>query len=95
MTNVLAHYLVGYDKQTERVAFEYPIPKEHLYRVKEIARVDTQEDPDAIGCYELSWDQTRAIIELIGCRLKTPYMDYFLEAYSESENADPTTAARA
>jgi hypothetical protein len=79
------HWLVGYDRQTELEKFELAIP-ERLFRefVVKFIRVD-EDDPEAIGSYELSIPQAMRIAELAGNNRSPPLgLDFFIEAYRQS-----------
>jgi hypothetical protein len=75
-----SHRLVGYDRRTEIEKFELPIPERMFEEVRTIITLD-DDDPDAIGCYELTGDQAR-LIASIAQRGQIPTgLDFFLEGY--------------
>ena len=75
------HWLVGYDPRTELESFELPIPREMFRVIGTVIRFD-DDDPDAIGSYELTSVQARRIASLVrGECLLPPGLDFFLEAH--------------
>lgn len=75
------HRLVGYDRQTELEAFELPIPERVFREVGSLVRLDS-DDPDGIGCYELTDQQARQIATMIRWQPLPSGLDFFLEAHS-------------
>ena len=74
------HRLVGYDRQTELEKFEVPIPQHVFEEVSSLVSFDN-DDPDAVGCYELTKDQAHRIA--IKVRKSLPSgLDFFLEGYA-------------
>jgi hypothetical protein len=71
------HRLVGYDRQTELEKFEVAIPQRIFGEVSSVVPFD-DDDPDAIGCYELTKDQAHQIAILVRKSLPTG-LDFFLE----------------
>jgi hypothetical protein len=71
------HRLVGYDRQTELEKFEIAIPQRIFGEVSSVVSFD-DDDPDAIGCYELTKDQAHRIAILVRKSLPTG-LDFFLE----------------
>lgn len=76
-----AHRLVGYDRQTELEEFELPIPEHAFGEVRAFVRFD-DDDPDAIGCYELTDGQAHRIATMARQRSLPTGLDFFLEAYA-------------
>ena len=52
--------IVGYDRQTERLAVEHPVPPAAVPAAQAIANVPAT-DPDLIGAYPLDAEQARQI----------------------------------
>jgi hypothetical protein len=76
-----AHRLVGYDQQTESEKFELPIPERMFGELRTVVRLD-YDDPDAVGCYELTDDQAHQIAIMVRRKNLPPGLDFFLEAYA-------------
>ncbi len=79
--NRIAHSLVGYDRQTERVAEEFVLPNAVLPKAKELARVP-DGDPDALACYRLDPAEARALADILKAAIDTARCDYFLEGFA-------------
>jgi hypothetical protein len=76
-----AHRLVGYDRQTELEKFELPIPEQAFGEIRTVVPFD-DDDPDAIGCYELTDGQALQIASMARQRSLPAGLDFFLEAYA-------------
>jgi hypothetical protein len=76
-----AHRLVGYDRKTELEKFELTIPPRIFGEVRSRVRVDW-DDPDAVGCYELTDQQANEIANLVHRPNLPTGLDFFLEAYA-------------
>ena len=74
------HRLVGYDRQTELEKFEVAIPQHVLEEVSSLVSFD-EDDPDAVGCYELTKDQAHRIAIKVHESLPSG-LDFFLEGYA-------------
>jgi hypothetical protein len=75
------HWLVGYDRQTEKETFELPIP-EGTFRVVGTFVSFDDDDPEAVGCYELTDVQARRIASMIRGENWLPAgLAFFLEAH--------------
>jgi hypothetical protein len=75
-----SHRLVGYDRRTELEKFELPISERMFGEVRTVVRLD-DDDPDAVGCYELTSDQARLIASMARRGNLPAGLDFFLEAY--------------
>jgi hypothetical protein len=71
--------LVGFDRDTERLAVKYEIPAKYVPLAKKIAGID--ERP-LIGDWPLSPEQVRHIAEVIGERIDPDAYDFSLEPYA-------------
>jgi hypothetical protein len=74
------HRLVGYDRQTELEKFEVTIPQHVFEEVSSLVSLD-DDDPDAVGCYELTKDQAHRIATKVRKSLPSG-LDFFLEGYA-------------
>jgi hypothetical protein len=71
--------LVGFDRDTERLAVKYEIPAKHVLLAKKIAGID--ERP-IIGDWPLSPEQVRHIAEVLGEHIDPDAYDFQLETYA-------------
>lgn len=74
------HRLVGYDRESELEKFEVAIPQHFFGEVSSVVPFD-HDDPEAIGCYELTKGQAHRIATIVHKSLPTG-LDFFLEAYA-------------
>jgi hypothetical protein len=75
------HWLVGYDRRTELETFELPIPEGMFRELGTVVQFD-DDDPEAVGSYELTDGQARRIVSLIRGENSLPTgLDFFLEAH--------------
>jgi hypothetical protein len=74
------HRLVGYDRQTELEKFEVAIPQRIFEEVSSLVAFDN-DDPDAVGCYELTKDQAHRIAIKVRKNLPSG-LDFFIEGYA-------------
>jgi hypothetical protein len=72
-----AYRLVGYDKNTERLAVGFDVPRHSVAMAKCIAGI-TLDDED-LGDWELDPGQAQAIGQLISAIIDTKFCDFFLE----------------
>lgn len=79
----VAHKLIGYDKRTERPAFEHLVPVERFKEVRGLANVPPG-DAEAIGAYPLTPVSARTISNRLGVSLNIDTYDWFLEPAAES-----------
>jgi hypothetical protein len=77
----ITHSLVGYDRQTERVAEEFEVPDTVLRRARKLARVP-DDDPAAIMCYPLDAPAARDLADILRARIDPERRDYFLEGFA-------------
>jgi hypothetical protein len=76
--------LSGYDKNTNLLAVEYPVPPREADYVKRVAAVDPA-DTQVLGAYPLSETQVVSIAGAIDTPVNPKQYRYFLEGY---ENKD-------
>jgi hypothetical protein len=72
--------LVGYDRQSELEKFEVAIPKHVFGEISSVVSLD-HDDPEAIGCYELTKSQAKQIAIMMHKSLPSG-LDFFLEGYA-------------
>lgn len=75
------HRLVGYDRHTDRMKFQFDIPDDRLAEAKKIAKVSA-DDPDAVWSYPLTESGARRVASLIGVDVGAEDAEFFLEAFS-------------
>ena len=76
--------VVTYDRSTERMRGNLPVPPRHLSEVKRIAGF--QPTDDGLGEYPLDQDQTRWIAQLLGFRPDPDRFYYYVEPYEPPED---------
>lgn len=77
------HWLVGYNRRTEFGEVEVPIPAGIFSEVANFVRFD-EDDPEVVGCYEITGGQAERIIQMIGkppasLAAKLSGLDFFIE----------------
>jgi hypothetical protein len=75
------HRLVGYDRETELEKFELPIPERMFREVGRFVGFD-DDDPQGIGCYELTDDQAHRIATMVHRQNLPTGLNFFLEAHA-------------
>ena len=78
----IAHSLVGYDRQTERVAEEFDVPDSVLPSATVLADVPI-DDPDALMCYPLDAAKAHNLADVLKAKIDTERRDYYLEGFGE------------
>ncbi len=78
--------IVGFDKVSERMAFEAGLPGWALETVKAIASVP-ESDPGLVGSYPLDEGQVASIAAAAHLSLEPDRFDYYLEADEEGDGA--------
>jgi len=76
----LVHYLIGYDPATERIAAQYPVPRQRLVDIKTVVKADA-DDPRLAGSYRLTKLQVTRIAGIIGVQAYLRNLDYFFQAF--------------
>jgi hypothetical protein len=74
--------VVGYDSRTERVAFQAKVPHRVLAAVRAIAHVPDTDQQVAMGAYELTEDQVRAIADAAHIRVNPGQLEFFLQGFA-------------
>ena len=83
----VVHRLVGYDRNSDRVAFEKYIPPAELMAAMQISNVPF-DDPDAIFDYALNPMQARDIAGLLHVIIAHPdNLHFVLEAFDTKEES--------
>jgi hypothetical protein len=73
--------LVGFDRRTDEVAAEYPVPAEHVHAVLKLA--NPASIPRArLGDLPVSSDAAKRIGVILERRINTQDRDFFLESVS-------------
>jgi hypothetical protein len=81
----LLYKLVGFDRETERLAAAYEIPSALVDGAKKIAGISGR--PAIVGDWPLTPPQAAAIADMIDQRIDLGHQDFTLEPY---EAANPT-----
>lgn len=79
MNYTIGHQLVGYDPQTERVAFKKEIPEGLMARVLRLVDID-DDDPKVFDSYPVDSASARNILGMIEAHEKRE-LDFFLEGF--------------
>lgn len=76
----MKHWLVGYDQKTEFAVYAEPVPSGLMDRIKSLVAFD-DDDPEGIGCYELTAEEAEEVAHLFNDGAALPDgLDFFLEA---------------
>jgi hypothetical protein len=70
--------LVGYDRSTERMAEQHPIPASLVQAVKQIAGIGDRSD-DQLGAWELTGGQVKDIAQILQANPDLLRYEFFLE----------------
>jgi hypothetical protein len=76
----MVYKLVGFDRDTERLATADEIPADHVEQAKRIAGITDR--PEIVADWPLTTDQAAAIADIIHKRINLRKVDYFLEPYA-------------
>lgn len=74
----LAHRITGYDRRTECLAVQRPVPRDRLPSIRALIGVPAA-DEHAIGCYPLDPSMALAVSRHLGTALWPDLYDLFLE----------------
>ncbi|HEY1931787.1 MAG TPA: hypothetical protein VGG99_07245 [Acetobacteraceae bacterium] len=80
MTVRAVYKVVGYDRQTEKLAVTFDVPWTQIAQAQSIAGIETRDDMQA-GDWELTPQQSLEIAHLIRAPLDLARYDFFLEPY--------------
>ena len=80
----MIYRVVTYDKATERMKGNLPIPPSVVAEVKKIAGF--QPEHDGLGEYPLDEEQTRRIASILGFRPDVDRFHYSVEPYEPPED---------
>jgi hypothetical protein len=75
----MIYRVVTYDRTTERMKGNMPVPSRLLPKVKEIAGFQPKDD--GLGEYLLDDEQTKKISKILGFRPETNRFYYYIEPY--------------
>jgi hypothetical protein len=75
--------LSGYDKKSELIAAEHPVPASRLDEVKAIAGVP-KSDPTVMGAYPLDEAQAVQIAGRINTPINPKLYDWFIQGYEDA-----------
>jgi hypothetical protein len=88
----VAHRITGYDRATEALVEQHPVPRRLLPSAKTAALISA-DDPDAIWSYKLSTDAANRLAAAMRVALDTARNDYFLESFEAPRSAASSQAA--
>jgi hypothetical protein len=81
----MIYRVVTYDKATERIKGNFPIPPALLRKAKRIAGFQARDD--GLGEYLLNEEQTREIGKLLAFRPEPGRFYYYIEPYEPPEDS--------
>jgi hypothetical protein len=84
MTPSVVRRLIGYDPQTERVAFKEEIPEEVMLRVISLLKLE-DGDPQAFLAYPIDHALAHDIMGMIDKR-NFESLDFFVQTFQRNEN---------
>src|SRR3954463_6361694 len=95
MKRDLMHVLVGYDPESEQLAYKRPIPASQLKAILRLVTLDA-DDPEARAAYPIPYPIVADICGMIQEPRPDRRFDYFLESRSPSPKAsrDPASHER-
>jgi hypothetical protein len=73
----LVHQLVGYDRETEKVAYQHDFPSDEWDRIRTFLRADP-DDPSMVDVYPVDTPTVRDIMGIIHDHIRGT-LDYFIE----------------
>jgi hypothetical protein len=77
--SLVQRWLRGFDKQTERLAVEYPLPSQWtVERLRALFAV--RDDDPMFGCFPINEAIARILEPSFGFEIPTERYDFFLEA---------------
>jgi hypothetical protein len=79
MSYTLAHQLVGYDPETERLEVQWEIPESLMDKVRRLVVTD-EDDPDIVDAYPVDPTVARDILGMLHSNERRQ-LDYFLEGF--------------
>lgn len=74
----IVYDLVGYDRTTERMVEQHPVPQALVRVVKHIADIGDRSDSE-LGAWELTEIQVKKIAEVLQANLDLGRCEFFLE----------------
>jgi hypothetical protein len=80
----MIYRIVTYDKTTQRMKGNLPIPPSVVEQIKRIAGFSPQDD--GLGEYPLDEQQTRQVASILGFRADLEHFYYYVEPYEPPED---------
>jgi len=81
----IVHRVTGYDKRTERLAYEFKVPEYYVPEMRTMAQV-APEDTEAAGAYPLDSDTAHFLAGQFNFAMAVDRCDWFLSC-SQSEGS--------
>jgi len=81
---MMIYRIVTYDKTTDRMAGNLPIPWSNVAKIRKIAGVKPQDD--GLGEYPLNADQIAQVSEILQFDARPERFYYYLEPYDQPDN---------
>ncbi len=73
----LVHQLVGYDRETEKVAYQHDFPSDEWDRIRGFLRAEP-DDPSMVDVYPIDAPTVRDIMRVIDDSIRGS-LEYFIE----------------
>ena len=80
----MIYRIVTYDKTTERMKGDLPIPRSAVDQIQQIAGFGPQDD--GLGEYPLDEEQTRQIADILDFKADPEHFYYYVEPYEPPED---------
>ncbi len=77
----VVHKVTGYDKATERLAFEFDVPASDIPEMRDIAHVEPS-DLGVVGCYPLDANAARFVASRFNLPMAIDRCDWFFEPFA-------------
>ncbi len=77
----LMHEVIGYDRQTLRLAVSYDVPERKIALVKKIAGIGSSDD--GLGSYPLGPGQIPEVAKALKTEIEQDRCDFFLEPFEK------------
>ncbi len=76
----IVHMITGYDKATERLAYEFAVADADVPEMRDIAHVELS-DTDAVGAYPLDTNAAHLVASRFNYPMLVERCDWFFEPY--------------
>ncbi len=77
----VVHMITGYDKVTERLTYEFPVPDRDVPEMRDIANVEPS-DTEAAGSYRLDANAAHVVATRFNFAMAVDRCDWFFEPFA-------------